>query len=253
MHRLIGLCALGALLASATTAFAQGGAARPVTTPANRPPVVQAICDPCRIEAGRTAVLAADAQDADGDALIYRWTTPAGTVSSPTFRQSRWTAPLQPGAVRITVSVSDGKGGTAESTAAIEVVAPPRPEYAFDDVHFDLDGSTLGPEAFKVLDVAVAAMQANPTLRLDIEGHTCDTGTAGHNLALGERRALAVREHFIGHGIDPSRLRAVNYGQDRPKYDNSREETRRLNRRVALVVRRPDPAPRGARQEGEHG
>ncbi len=104
-------------------------------------------------------------------------------------------------------------------------------------MHFDFDRFTLRTDALKVLDQAVTAMQANPTLRLTIEGHTCNIGTAEYNLALGERRAHAVRDYLTSRGIAASRLTTVSYGEERPKHDNSREETRRLNRRAALVVR----------------
>ena len=80
-------------------------------------------------------------------------------------------------------------------------------------------------------------MQANPTLRITIEGHTDNIGTAEYNLALGERRATAVREYLTSRGVNADRMQTVSYGEERPKYDNSREETRRLNRRGALVVR----------------
>jgi outer membrane protein OmpA-like peptidoglycan-associated protein len=88
-----------------------------------------------------------------------------------------------------------------------------------------------------VLDEAVAAMQQDPSLRLTIEGHTCNIGTAEYNLALGNRRANAVREYLVSRGVATDRLNTVSYGEERPKYDNAREETRRLNRRAALVVR----------------
>ena len=85
--------------------------------------------------------------------------------------------------------------------------------------------------------MAVKAMQETPTLRITIEGHTCNIGTAEYNLALGERRAAAVREYLTGRGIGADRLQTVSYGEERPKHDNAREETRRLNRRAALTVR----------------
>jgi outer membrane protein OmpA-like peptidoglycan-associated protein len=87
-----------------------------------------------------------------------------------------------------------------------------------------------------VLDEAVTAMRENNTLRVEIEGHTCNIGTAEYNLALGDRRATAVRDYLVSRGVSADRLRTVSYGEERPKYDNSREETRRLNRRAALVV-----------------
>jgi peptidoglycan-associated lipoprotein len=119
----------------------------------------------------------------------------------------------------------------------IQVTRPPVKEFVFEDVHFDFDRYSLRPDAARVLDEAVKALQENPELRLEIEGHTCNIGTAEYNLALGERRATAVREYLAGRGIGADRLRTVSYGEERPKHDNAREETRRLNRRAAMVVR----------------
>jgi outer membrane protein OmpA-like peptidoglycan-associated protein len=79
-------------------------------------------------------------------------------------------------------------------------------------------------------------MQQDATLRIQIEGHTCNIGTAEYNLALGDRRANSVRDYLMSRGIAAGRLSTVTYGEERPKHDNSREETRRLNRRAALVV-----------------
>jgi outer membrane protein OmpA-like peptidoglycan-associated protein len=88
-----------------------------------------------------------------------------------------------------------------------------------------------------VLDEAVNAMREDATLRLTIEGHTCNIGTAEYNLALGDRRANAVRAYLVSRGVSADRLQTISYGEERPKYDNAREETRRLNRRAAMVVR----------------
>ena len=203
---------------------------------ANRPPTVRASCNPCTVEVGRAATVSADAQDPDGDPLTYNWTNGAGTLASPTARQSAWTAPMQIGPVPFTVTVNDGRGGTASDSVTIQVVRPAQ-QFTFEDVHFEFDRFTLRQDALAVLDGAVTAMKADPTLRLEIEGHTCNIGTAEYNLALGDRRARAVRDYLTSRGVDPERLRAVSYGEERPKYDNSREETRRLNRRAALVVR----------------
>jgi outer membrane protein OmpA-like peptidoglycan-associated protein len=87
-----------------------------------------------------------------------------------------------------------------------------------------------------VLDEAVTALQADPTLRIQVEGHTCNIGTAEYNLALGDRRATAVRDYLTSRGVPADRLTTVSYGEERPRYDNAREETRRLNRRAVLTV-----------------
>ena len=210
----------------------------PPPPPPNRPPTVQARCEPCTVLVGGNVTVTADAQDPDGDTLRYRWSGPAGTFQNPTDRQTRWTAPNQPGAVPLTVTVDDGKGGTASASVTIQVTPPPPVvELNFEDVYFDFDRSTLRPEALRLLDDAVAKLQANPTRSIVIEGHTCNIGTAEYNLALGERRAESVRSYLTSRGVSASRMEVRSYGEERPKYDNAREETRRLNRRAALVVR----------------
>lgn len=209
----------------------------PPAAPVNRPPTVRAACDPCTVEVGRVSTVTADAQDPDGDPLTYLWTVNTGSLTSPANRQTPWTAPNTPGVVPVTVTVNDGKGGTATASVNITVVEPRTREFVFEDVHFDFDRYTLRADALRVLDEAIAAMQADASLRLQIEGHTCNIGTAEYNLALGERRATAVREYLNSRGINPDRLSIVSYGEERPKFDNSREETRRMNRRAALVVR----------------
>ncbi len=205
--------------------------------PANQPPTVKASCDPCTVNVGKTSTVSADAQDPDGDALTYQWETAAGSLTSPTRRQSPWTAPMEEGPVRVTVTVNDGRGGTASDTVTIQVVKPPVKVYTFEDVHFGFDQYDLKPDALRILDEAVSAMQADSTLRMEIEGHTDSIGTNEYNMALGERRATSVRDYIVSRGISADRLSTISYGEERPKYDNSREETRRLNRRAALVVR----------------
>ena len=198
---------------------------------------VKAACDPCTVEVGKTSTVTATATDSIGCSVTYRWTAPTGTLAQPAERSTLWTAPQQTGTVPVTVTVtcpSDSK--TASDTVNIQVTRPPVREYTFEDVYFDFDRYSLRPEATRVLDEAIAAMKENTTLRLEIEGHTCSIGTAEYNLALGDRRANSVKDYLVSRGVAADRLRTVSYGEERPKYDNSREETRRLNRRAALVV-----------------
>ena len=212
----------------------------PITppAPANRPPTVKARCEPCTVEVGRQLTASADAQDPDGDTLTYRWSAPTGTFANPATRQTPWTAPMQVGAVPLTVTVNDGRGMTASDTVTVQVIAPaPKKQITFEDVHFDFDRYTLRPEAARILDDAIKAMQEDANLRLTVEGHTCNIGTTEYNLALGERRAAAVRDYLSGRGINANRLQVVSYGEERPRHDNSREETRRLNRRAAMTIR----------------
>ena len=198
---------------------------------------VKAACDPCTVEVGMTSTVTATVQDSIACAVTYRWTAPTGTFQNPTNRQTIWTATQQTGVVPATVTVicpSDNK--TASDTVNITVVRTPAKTYAFDDVYFDFDRYSLRPEATRVLDEAITAMRGDATLKLQIEGHTCNIGTAEYNLALGDRRASAVRDYLISRGVTADRLTTISYGEERPKYDNAREETRRLNRRAVLVV-----------------
>lgn len=213
----------------------------PPTTPPmppNRPPTVKARCEPCTVEIGRQLTATADAQDPDGDTLRYRWTAPTGTFANPGNRQTPWTAPGQVGPVPLTVTVDDGKGMTASDTVTVQVIAPvAKKQITFEDVHFDFDRYSLRPEATRILDEAIKAMQDDPNLRITIEGYTCNIGTNEYNLALGERRSAAVRDYLASRGINAARLQTVSYGEERPKFDNGREETRRLNRRAAMTIR----------------
>lgn len=213
----------------------------PPPPPANRPPTVTVTCNPCEVGVGEETELRADARDPDGDALTYRWNSPAGELlGSRNQATQRWRAPDTGGPVPVTVTVSDGRGGSVSETVTIQVVEPPAEpsrEIAFEDVHFEFDRFNLRPAATRLLDEVFDAMQADPDLEIHIEGHTCNIGTAEYNLALGERRANSVREYLAGRGIGNDRLTTVSYGEERPGHDNSLEATRRLNRRAVMVVR----------------
>jgi len=129
-----------------------------------------------------------------------------------------------------------GEGNVPAVRGTVQETREPLRSFTFEDVYFDFDRFTLRPEALTLLDQAVKALQDSPTLRLQIEGHTCNIGTAEYNLALGERRAGAVRDYLVNRGIAAARLSNVSYGEERPRYDNAREDTRRLNRRAVLTV-----------------
>jgi len=213
----------------------------PPPPPENLSPRVTLTCDPCEIMVGEQSQLRADASDPDGDTLEYRWSAPAGEFQGEANRTTRsWQAPSEAGRVPVTVTVDDGRGATASDTVTIDVSVPPPPparEYVFEDVHFDFDRYTLRAGAARVLDEVVAALQDDPNLSIQIEGHTCNIGTAEYNLALGERRANSVENYLASRGVGGGRLQTISYGEERPRHDNAREETRRLNRRAALVVR----------------
>jgi peptidoglycan-associated lipoprotein len=209
----------------------------PPPPPANRNPTfgVGIQCDPsCVVEPGQTVRLTAQATDPDGDAVTYKWSAPQGSFSPADAAATTWTAPAQTGNVPVTVTAADTRGGNATATATLQVVR--REAITFEDVHFDFDRFNLRPDALKILDDAVAKLQANPDIRVTIEGHCDSIGTQQYNLALGERRANSARDYLISRGIAASRLQTVSYGEDRPIADNNTAQGRAQNRRAHLVV-----------------
>ena len=207
----------------------------PTPPPANRPPTfngpIQA--NPATLEPGQTTNLSSPATDADGDIIVYTWSAQAGTFSAQTGINTTWTAPNQEGNYPLTVTATDGRGGTATNAITIPVMR--RAPITFEDVHFDFDMSTLRPDAIQILDRAVMTLQANPMLTVTIEGHTDSVGTAEYNLSLGERRANAVRDYLLNRGIAAGRMRTVSYGEERPIADNGTDAGRAMNRRAHIV------------------
>ena len=96
----------------------------------NRPPRVTVPCDPCEVETGDEARLRANASDPDDDPLSYRWSAPQGRfIGSASGTTARCRAPDQAGSVRITVRVTDGRGGSASGSATVRVSRPPAPDH----------------------------------------------------------------------------------------------------------------------------
>jgi len=169
--------------------------------------------------------------------LTYRWSAPTGTFANAAQQNTVWTAPNNTGTVPVTVTATcptDQK--SASDTTNINVIARPVQTFTFEDVYFDFDRYSLTDAAQRILSQAIETLRANPGLRIRIEGHTCSIGTAEYNLALGDRRARSVMDYLVSNGIAGNRLTTVSFGEENPKYDNSREETRRLNRRAAMTV-----------------
>ncbi|MFC2171165.1 OmpA family protein [Acidobacteriota bacterium] len=179
--------------------------------------------------------LDADVTDPDGDAIKYNWSTASGTISG----KGPWVNYTPPenmeGAYKVTVNISDGRGGTTSHTTVIKIKENPLEPFWLDVILFELNKYKLTPEAMQVLDMMAAHMKKYPNLRVRIGGHTCSIGGADFNLALGYHRATAIKKYLVEAGVDASRLKLVSYGENRPTHDNSEEETRQYNRRGAFT------------------
>jgi outer membrane protein OmpA-like peptidoglycan-associated protein len=100
---------------------------------------------------------------------------------------------------------------------------------------FDVDKASLKPESQKPLQEIVKLMRNYPDLKLEVQGHTDNQGSADYNRDLSQRRAETVKIYLTTYGTDDSRLEAKGYGLSQPVASNDTEEGRAKNRRVELV------------------
>jgi len=107
---------------------------------------------------------------------------------------------------------------------------------ASDTVYFDFDKSTISGAERGKLQAVSDWFKANPGHSLFLAGHADKRGTPEYNRALGERRALAVREYLVGLGLPAGSLYTNSYGSDKPAVDGDTEEAFAKNRRVEIGV-----------------
>ena len=105
-----------------------------------------------------------------------------------------------------------------------------------DRVFFELDSYSLTQEARATLDAQAQWLNANPAVNVTIEGHCDERGTREYNLALGERRANAVRIYLESRGIAAARMQTISWGKERPEAFGSDESSYARNRRAVTVV-----------------
>ena len=105
-----------------------------------------------------------------------------------------------------------------------------------DRVRFELDRYDLSPEAQATLRQQAALLQSYPQFAVTIEGHADERGTREYNLALGERRADAVRNYLTALGISPDRVAVISYGKERPECPEAAEQCWSQNRRGVTVA-----------------
>ncbi|MBI5740691.1 MAG: peptidoglycan-associated lipoprotein Pal [Nitrospirae bacterium] len=104
------------------------------------------------------------------------------------------------------------------------------------DVLFDYDKYDIREDARPTLDTIAAYMKKNEALSLVVEGHCDERGTNEYNLALGERRAKAVRDYLSSLGVPSSRMSTVTYGEEKPICTEQDETCRQKNRRAHFTV-----------------
>ncbi len=138
-------------------------------------------------------------------------------------------------------------GLAAQATSSVGAVGPvalaaPPPPASSDPgnydllITFDFDSATLTPQARENLDAFVAALQSQALQphRFAVDGHTDAKGSDNYNQRLSERRAVAVVDYLVAHGVDLARLDAHGYGETRPRNaaDPEAPENRRVETRL---------------------
>lgn len=102
-------------------------------------------------------------------------------------------------------------------------------------VYFGFDKYDVTSEYAQLLDAHAAFLRANPSVRITIEGHADERGTPEYNIALGERRANAVKMYLQGKGVSADQLSIVSYGKEKPAVLGHDEAAYAKNRRAVLV------------------
>jgi OmpA-OmpF porin, OOP family len=105
-----------------------------------------------------------------------------------------------------------------------------------NNIYFELDEHKIRKESLLTLDILLDFMKRNPTVRIEVAGHTDNSGDDTYNLNLSQRRAESIKKHLVDKGIEESRIEAKGYGESQPLIPNLTKENQRLNRRIEVKI-----------------
>ena len=135
-------------------------------------------------------------------------------------------------------SSTSSSGASSENTTTYSYDTDPKTALikVGDRVLFGYDSSELDDDDRSVLDNQAKFLNQNPSLKVTIEGHCDERGTREYNLALGEKRASAVKDYLISVGINSERVSVVSYGKERPQVLGSNKAAWSMNRRSVTTI-----------------
>lgn len=154
--------------------------------------------------------------------------TPVASASAPASTSASAVQPRASGAAATTVApveISASSAGAAGPAGATKII------------FFDYDSFTIKPEFQGAIEAHARFMAANKTRRLAIEGHTDERGGREYNLALGQKRAEAVRRALGLLGVTDAQVEAVSFGEEKPSSAGTDEAALARNRRAELSYR----------------
>ena len=195
-----------------------------------------------------TASITADRNSVNqGESVKLSWTTTDATnvsiapeVGAVTPQGSTSVTPTQSTTYTLTAS---GAGGSTDATVRVSVNVPApvaaAPNTSFDelflkevrDAYFDYDSAAIRPDAREALQKTADFLKGYPNVHVTIEGHCDERGSTEYNLALGQRRANAVKEYLVSLGIPADHLNTTSWGKEKPFCTESTEACYQQNRR----------------------
>jgi|SRR5579864_6471367 len=208
----------------------------PAAPPAR--PTVTLQANPTSINKGDSSTLSWNSTDATS-------LTISPEVGTVTAQGSTKVTPSDSTTYTITAT---GPGGSADASARVTVAAPPPPpapaakesddaiwNREVRDAYFDLDKSDIRPDAREALSHTADFLRNYPSIKVTIEGHCDERGSTEYNIALGDRRAAAVKQYLVSQGIPGDRISTVSYGKEKPFCMESNEGCWQQNRRGHFV------------------
>jgi peptidoglycan-associated lipoprotein len=229
------------------TIFTAGCKKKPIAqTPPTPPPVEQPKPQP-------TVTLSASPATINrGDSSTLSWTSTNATqltiapgVGSVNAEGSTAVTPSDSTTYTITAS---GPGGSANATARVDISVPPPPVQKAPepdlnelfmrevrDAYFDFNKADIRPDAREALTKTADFLRNYPQFRVTVEGHCDERGSTEYNLALGDRRAGAVKQYLVSLGISADRISTVSFGKEKPFCTQGNETCWQQNRRGHFV------------------
>jgi len=210
----------------------------PVTPPPLQRPTATLSASPNAIQQGQTLILAWKTTDAT-EATI----SGLGTVATS---GSQTLSPTSSTNYTITAK---GPGGTVEASTRVTVETAPTPKplppsmtaeqlfaQSVHDIYFNYDKYDLRPDDSSIVQEDVSFLEKYKDMKVLIEGHCDDRGSAEYNIALGQNRAESLRKALIADGIAADRIRVISYGKEKPFCTEENEECWHQNRRDHLKL-----------------
>jgi peptidoglycan-associated lipoprotein len=235
------------MLAAFAGAILAVGCAKKVAPPPPPPPPPPAPARPTvTLQANPTAVKKGETSTLSWSSTNATSLTIAPAVGAVAPEGSTKVTPDDTTTYTITAS---GPGGSADASVQVTVEAPPPPpppaptptiEELFlkevQDAYFDYDKSDIRPDAREALGKTADFLRNYPQVKVTIEGHCDERGSTEYNLALGDRRATAVKQYLVSLGISADRMSTISYGKEKPFCTESNETCWQQNRRGHFVM-----------------